>query len=115
MRNFNSCVRILTQSAYLGPGVQGGQGASRGGSLEEDEDKDMPFKMFFRLLSSVPAMWRGGNTSPDLHFRLIIFGVTHLTGSHGVAGDTGTARSAVPTNALFVCGGPLGTLPVENM
>jgi hypothetical protein len=42
-------------------------------------------------------------------------GVTHLTGSHGVVGNTGTARSAVPTNTLFVCGGCLGTLPVENV
>ena len=33
---------------------------------------------------------------------------------HGVAGDTGTARSAVPTNTLFVCGGSLGTLLVEK-
>ena len=42
-------------------------------------------------------------------------GVTHLTGSHGVAGDTGTARNAVPANTRFVCGGCLGTLPVENV
>ncbi len=42
-------------------------------------------------------------------------GVTHLAGSHGVAGDTDTARNAVPANTLFVCGGCLGTLPVENV
>ena len=40
--------------------------------------------------------------------------VTHLTDFHGVAGDTGNARSAVPTNTLFVCGGSLGTLLVEK-